>query len=1012
MVSWGEEQAFYALDNTASNYVFGRQAMTSSRAWQMHGCYYVGDSNIFEMPFEKSLEACHDEAMSLDHRDPTNPLYNVYKTMFELRNRYPALNDGWTLTQFSNKTVDIYLPGSGDVPTETGIWSVARSRARNVQNFDGIGQGNQTVWLVYSNSNMTQQYDFDCSSSLTGRDTTAFLSPFDAQTTIKNLLYPYDEYVLENSHYKLGEYLIDGDETTGCLSRLTMNLFGFKAFVPKQMWLEPSPRLTKFLPGHDFRYISTGDNQTVQVQFHFSSEMNCAQVADAISISSTTISGLTAQLDQSTIQCQAIPPSDVSPYEAVVPSVWLLAANISNIAEGIHTVTINNASTVNATQFTNAKDTLMFRVGSVGNPMVFPSIANYSSTILDRDDDTNDLFITHNAAGADLFRYTLDWGYSWSDWLPYTGNKTSAVQQKPWLGTRRQQWEGIHVKVQYWSEKSGSSSHMQEGDLVPPSNKPARRWPHLFVHGGFNQYGFDAGVFNIFAQDVAGYWNFNFMTEWPANWQANIWGMNMDGLPDSTGAFGDVDGDQVLDRLPPISLQHNVANITNPPPSRHLAWWIHINDADLRYYYIPIGSAAQQLVLYILLLFIPPLTGALAILGYKRSFYQVKHNKFGILDKGTFVPIKVKSKFWNIVAKVPGSQNVFAKHSAASRPPSTEPGDQLTLPTAPTAQTPTADRRRILIATMEYDIPDWNIKIKIGGLGVMSHLMGKHLTEHELIWVVPCVGGLDYPMDTYCEPIEVTVFGKVHTIRVQCHQLNNITYVLLDASIFKSQTMAEPYPARMDDLESATYYSAWNQCIAECIRRYEPTIYHINDYHGAIAPLYLLPKTIPCALSLHNAEFQGLWPLRTKQEMKEICGVFNLPQPIVTKYVQFGSVFNLLHSGSNILRLHQNGFGAVGVSTKYGKRALARYPIFWGLKKIGGLPNPDPTDLAELSPVTLEYNIPVDEQYELSRRELRLEAQRWAGLIEMPDAELFVFVGRWSMQKGTCADHWPQVVVF
>jgi alpha-1,3-glucan synthase len=173
-----------------------------------------------------------------------------------------------------------------------------------------------------------------------------------------------------------------------------------------------------------------------------------------------------------------------------------------------------------------------------------------------------------------------------------------------------------------------------------------------------------------------------------------------------------------------------------------------------------------------------------------------------------------------------------------------------------------------------------------------------------------------------------------------------------------------------------------------------------TDYHGAVAPLYLLPKTLPCALSLHNAEFQGLWPLRTKKEMKEICAVFNLPQTVVQDYVQFGSVFNLLHAGSNILRLHQGGFGAVGVSTKYGKRALARYPIFWGLSKIGGLPNPDPTDLAELTPATLEYNIPIDEAYECSRREPRIEAQRWAGLDEMADAELFVFVGRWSMQKG------------
>ncbi len=37
LLLWGEEQAFYVLDNTAGNYIFGRQPMSSSTAWQTHG---------------------------------------------------------------------------------------------------------------------------------------------------------------------------------------------------------------------------------------------------------------------------------------------------------------------------------------------------------------------------------------------------------------------------------------------------------------------------------------------------------------------------------------------------------------------------------------------------------------------------------------------------------------------------------------------------------------------------------------------------------------------------------------------------------------------------------------------------------------------------------------------------------------------------------------------------------------------------------------------------------------
>lgn len=96
----------------------------------------------------------------------------------------------------------------------------------------------------------------------------------------------------------------------------------------------------------------------------------------------------------------------------------------------------------------------------------------------------------------------------------------------------------------------------------------------------------------------------------------------------------------------------------------------------------------------------------------------------------------------------------------------------------------------------------------------------------------------------------------------------------------------------MDDLESAIYYSTWNQCIAEAITRFDVDLYHINDYHGAVAQLYLLPSIVPCCLSLHNAEFQGLWSLRTTQDKSEICLVFNLETEIVEKYVFFAPAAN------------------------------------------------------------------------------------------------------------------------
>ena len=213
--------------------------------------------------------------------------------------------------------------------------------------------------------------------------------------------------------------------------------------------------------------------------------------------------------------------------------------------------------------------------------------------------------------------------------------------------------------------------------------------------------------------------------------------------------------------------------------------------------------------------------------------------------------------------------------------------------------------------------------------------------------------------------------------------------------------------------DSAVYYSAWNSCIAEVMRRFPIDLYHINDYHGAVAPLHLLTEVVPCVLSLHNAEFQGLWPMRNALETQEVCEVYNLPPEVVQKYVQFGEVFNLLHAGASYLRIHQKGFGAVGVSAKYGKRSFARYPILWGMKEVGALPNPDPTDTAPWNKEQVKTeDIFVDQKLEEEKPDLKRQAQEWAGLKQDPKADLFVFVGRWSQQKGvdSIADVFPSIL--
>lgn len=179
--------------------------------------------------------------------------------------------------------------------------------------------------------------------------------------------------------------------------------------------------------------------------------------------------------------------------------------------------------------------------------------------------------------------------------------------------------------------------------------------------------------------------------------------------------------------------------------------------------------------------------------------------------------------------------------------------------------------------------------------------------------------------------------------------------------------------------------------------------------------MYLLPRVIPCCLSLHDAAIQGVWSARTAQETEDLCQIFDLAPDIVRRYLRFGEVFNLLHAGISYLRRWQSGFGVVGASTKYSTRSLARYPIFWGLGTIGNLTYPGPVKAQNQRPnisVPSPPNHTMLGNLQANRAFLRTRAQQWAGLEENSNADLFVFLGRWSKQKGIdlIADVFPAIL--
>lgn len=731
LLLWGEEQAFYVLDNTASNYIFGRQAMSSATAWYTHGCYHLNSTQFFKMPLNASRHGCKDITVSYDHRDPSHPVRNIIHHMNQLREQFPVLQDGFFLQQLSNQTEQIQYPGSGKVTTETGMWSVMRSGFPGVQDLGTTGAGNLPIWLLYSNANSSTTYSFDCNDNATALNTTSLIAPYDAGTTVKNLFYPYDEHTLEDSVHQLG---INGSTSAnGCLRSLDMAAYDFRAYVPIDDWVGPQPMITKFNPGHDIRLRSTVNStgtETVDIALEFSVEMDCDSVTNSILFNSTTELGTVPTIDRDSVKCTLMNNPETPPYVGAISSVWSWSASIEDVANGIHAITVRNASAQGGGQ-TDAVDRFLFRIGQTDNPMVFTTSANYSSSLLSRSDNGS-LMVSHSAAGADKWRYSTNWGSTFSSWMPYKGGKAE-IEEQPWSGTKLQSWKGTHVRVEYFSRLAGSSDHIQQGDL---GYHTSRRFPHLFLNGPYNQYGYDAGLDNEMTLSENSTWHHHFMTEWSPSpsgvlAQINVWGVNPDGKPDQTIVMGDADGDSILDRLPPSSLSSVILNITDAPPKPYLGWRVVINDGTLRFEIVPSGSMWNQLILYILLWVVPIITAAFGVWSFMQSFYQVKFNEIGISEKAGMIPAAIKKQF----KKLKDEESSPGFLSKINRKPKFLQQSDTVIDQQ--------RRRTVLIATMEYDIEDWEIKIKIGGLGVMAQLMGKNLGHQDLIWCVPCVGGVE-----------------------------------------------------------------------------------------------------------------------------------------------------------------------------------------------------------------------------------------------------------------------------
>ena len=106
--------------------------------------------------------------------------------------------------------------------------------------------------------------------------------------------------------------------------------------------------------------------------------------------------------------------------------------------------------------------------------------------------------------------------------------------------------------------------------------KQKRRVPQLLARGPFNNWGFDQGVDAQMKLNDDGLWELEVMATWPTYVQLNVFGFD-------NYFYGDVDGDGVMERLPPNTLSANYLNMSKPPHP-YVAWELVVDDATLTWW--------------------------------------------------------------------------------------------------------------------------------------------------------------------------------------------------------------------------------------------------------------------------------------------------------------------------------------------------------------------------------------------------------------------------------------------
>lgn len=223
---------------------------------------------------------------------------------------------------------------------------------------------------------------------------------------------------------------------------------------------------------------------------------------------------------------------------------------------------------------------------------------------------------------------------------------------------------------------------------------------------------------------------------------------------------------------------------------------------------------------------------------------------------------------------------------------------------------------RVAMPAWEIGRSGSGLGVKVGGLGVIVEELPPELVKAaarqeialEVETLTPCFAHYDKRQLTKLDlQIPATVDGYTFAFDVYEHVFPDGQKVIYFWDEWQlSWTNANAiYPN--DPQLSLTLFAALNQAMAGYIKQGDFDTIHLHDYHVGLVPFYLgdaYLQTVPVHLTIHNATYQGMTPLRGGGYSS--LDRLNLPgHQLFHKYFDFFDHLNVMKAC--MLKVHETG---------------------------------------------------------------------------------------------------------